>query len=138
MYMRAGHLQPWNGLVWNQLAVICSSGGGISSGSSSLEAAFYYMRAASCRVAFPAAAENLRILLEKTRSVVSSDDGGGNITSHTLRIRCFLKSGGWAAARSTAATACAPACCSCACMPCSCPKRTWMRLMGFCLDFASL
>jgi hypothetical protein len=144
IYMRAGHLQPWNGLAWNQLAVICSSSSGSGSGSGSpLEAAFYYMRAASSRVAFPAAGENLRILLEKTRSVVSGGGGGGggggcNITSHNQRIRCFLRSGVWAAARSTAARACAPACCSCACMPCSCRKRTWMRLMGFCPDFAWL
>jgi hypothetical protein len=82
IYMRAGHLQPWNGLAWNQLAVICSSSSG-SGSNSSLEAAFYYMRAASSRVAFPAAGENLRILLEKTRSVVSSGAAAAAVaTSH--------------------------------------------------------
>jgi hypothetical protein len=130
MYLRAGHLQPWHGLAWNQIAVIRSSSSG---GSSALEAAFYYMRAASSRVAFPAAGENLRTLLEKTRSAVSSSSGGGGI-SHNERFRCFLKSGVWAAA---AAISCALACCFCACMPCSCQKQTWMRLMRFCPDFAS-
>jgi hypothetical protein len=65
LYLRAGCLQPWNGLAWNQTALMCSSSNDV------LRAAFYYMRAASSRVPFSAAAENLRLLLERSREAVS-------------------------------------------------------------------